>query len=68
VIIFWILTLFVGSSAFAFAYIYLQFDILWSLGYALIAMLVCRGLLRLGRRGLILRERMSPERDVAGSA
>jgi ATP-dependent Zn protease len=64
VIIFWILTLFVGSSAFAFAYIYLQYDILWSLGYALIAMLLCRGILSMARRWLILRERMSPERDT----
>ncbi|MDQ6879233.1 MAG: AAA family ATPase [Candidatus Dormibacteraeota bacterium] len=63
-IIFWILTLFVGSSAFAFAYIYLQYDILWSLGYALIAMLLCRGILSMARRWLILRERMSPERDT----
>jgi hypothetical protein len=31
VIIFWILTFFVGSSAFAFAYIYLQYDVPWSL-------------------------------------
>jgi hypothetical protein len=56
VIIFWILTLFVGSSAFAFAYIYLQYDILWSLGYVLIAVLICRGILNIGRRWLILRE------------
>lgn len=50
-IIFWILTLFVGSSAFA-----------------LIAMLLCRGILSIERRWLILHERMSPELDVAGSA
>jgi hypothetical protein len=31
VIIVWILTLFAGSSAFVFAYIYLQYDILSSL-------------------------------------
>jgi hypothetical protein len=33
VIMFWILTLFVGRSAFAFAYIHLQSDVPWSLGY-----------------------------------
>jgi hypothetical protein len=45
VIIFWILTLFVGSSSFAFSYIYLQYDVLSSLFFALIAMLLCRGIL-----------------------
>jgi ATP-dependent Zn protease len=64
VIIFWILTLFVGSSAFAFSYIYLQYDVLSSLGFALVAMLLCRGILSMGRRWLILRERMAPEKDT----
>jgi ATP-dependent Zn protease len=64
VIIFWILTLFVGSSAFAFSYIYLQYDILSSLGFALVAMLLCRGILSIVRRSLILRERISPEKDT----
>ena len=63
-IIFWILTLFVGSSAFAFSYIYLQYDVLSSLGFALVAMLICRGILSMARRWLILRERMAPERDT----
>ena len=63
-IIFWILTLFVGSSAFAFAYIYLQYDILSSLGFALVAMLVCRGILSMARRWLILRERNTLARTV----
>jgi hypothetical protein len=64
VIIFWIFTLFVGSSAFALAHIYLQYDILSSLGFALVAMLLCRGILSIARRWLILRERISPERDT----
>jgi ATP-dependent Zn protease len=64
VIIFWILTLFVGSSAFAFAYIYLQYDIPWSIGFALVAMLLCRGILSIARRWLILRERIAPEIDT----
>jgi cytochrome b561 len=64
VIIFWIFTFFVGSSAFAFAYIYLQYDIWWSVGFALLAMLLARGILSMGRRWLILRERMSPEKDT----
>ncbi|MEA2628156.1 MAG: cell division protease FtsH [Chloroflexota bacterium] len=63
-IIFWILTLFVGSSAFAFSYIYLQYDILSSLGFALVAMVLCRGILSMVRRSLILRERMAPEKDT----
>ncbi|HEX3507158.1 MAG TPA: AAA family ATPase [Candidatus Dormibacteraeota bacterium] len=63
-IIFWILTLFIGSSAFAFSYIYLQYDVLSSLGFALVAMLLCRGILSMARRWLILRERMAPERDT----
>jgi ATP-dependent Zn protease len=61
VIIFWILTLFVGSSSFAFAYIYLQYDIWWSLGFALAAMIVCRGVLTLIKRWLVLSERVGPE-------
>jgi cell division protease FtsH len=64
VIIFWILTLFVGSSAFAFSYIYLQYDIVSSLGFALVAMLLCRGILSMVRRSLILRERIAPEKDT----
>jgi cell division protease FtsH len=64
VIIFWIFTLFVGSSAFAFAYIFLQLGLGWSIGYALLAMLVCRGLLSMGRRWMIVREHIAPEADV----
>jgi ATP-dependent Zn protease len=64
VIIFWILTLFVGSSSFAFSYIYLQYDVLSSLFFALIAMLLCRGILTIVRRWLILRESISPEKDT----
>ena len=63
-IIFWIFTLFVGGSAFALGLIYLQLGVGWSLVYALFAMLVCRGILSVARRWLILRERMSPETDV----
>jgi ATP-dependent Zn protease len=64
VIIFWIFTLFVGSTAFAFALIWLQLGIGWSLLYALFAMIVTRGLLSIVRRWLILRERVTPETDV----
>jgi ATP-dependent Zn protease len=64
VIIFWIFTLFVGSSAFAFALIYLQLGFGWSVLYALFAMLVCRGLLSIVRRWLIVRETVTPETDV----
>jgi cell division protease FtsH len=64
VIIFWIFTFFVGSSAFAFAYIFLQLGLGWSLAYALVATVLCRGLLSLIRRSLILSERMAPERDT----
>jgi len=64
VIIFWIFTLFVGSSAFAFALIYLQLGIGWSLAYALVAMLLCRGILSMARRWLIVRERITPETDT----
>ncbi|HEX9099398.1 MAG TPA: AAA family ATPase [Candidatus Dormibacteraeota bacterium] len=62
-IIFWIFTFFVGSSAFAFAYIFLQIGLGWSFVYALVAMLLCRGVLSLARRWLILSERMAPESD-----
>jgi len=61
VIIFWIFTLFVGSSSFAFALIYLQLGIGWSIVYALAAMVICRGILTLIRRWLILSERIAPE-------
>ncbi len=63
-IIFWIFTFFVGASSFAFTYIFLQLGLAWSLADALVAMVVCRGLLSLVRRWLILSERMSPESDT----
>jgi ATP-dependent Zn protease len=63
VIIFWILTLFVGASSFAFALIALQLGLIGSLIYAVIAMLVCRGILTLFKRWLILSERIGPEND-----
>ena len=62
-IIFWIFTIFVGASAFAFALIGLQLGIVGSLVYAIAAMLVCRGILTLFKRWLILSERMAPEND-----
>jgi ATP-dependent Zn protease len=64
VIIFWIFTLFIGASAFSFALIFLQLGIGWSLLYAVVAMLLARGILSIIRRALIVRERMSPETDV----
>jgi ATP-dependent Zn protease len=64
VIIFWIFTLFVGSSAFAFAYIFLQVGIGWSFVYAVVAMLLARGILSVARRSLIVREKITPETDV----
>ena len=60
-IIFWILTLFVGASAFAFGLIGLQLGIAWSIVYALIVMVICRGILTLFKRWLILSERIAPE-------
>jgi ATP-dependent Zn protease len=64
VIIFWILTLFVGASAFAFGLIGLQLGIGWSIVYALIVMVICRGILTLFKRWLILSERMAPENSA----
>jgi ATP-dependent Zn protease len=64
VIIFWIFTFFVGASTFAFTYIFLQLGLAWSVADALVAMVVCRGLLSLIRRRLILAERMAPETDT----
>ena len=63
-IIFWIFTFFVGASAFAFADIYLQYGIGWSLVYSVVAMLLFRGLLSIARRWLIVRERIVPQTDV----
>lgn len=63
-IIFWIFTLFVGSTAFAFADIFLQYGIGWSLVFALFAMLVCRGFLAIVRRWLIVRESITAQTDV----
>ena len=63
-IIFWIFTIFVGASAFSFADIYLQLGIGWSIVYAVLAMLLARGILSIIRRWLILRERITPETDV----
>jgi cell division protease FtsH len=64
VIIFWIFTLFVGASAFSFAYIYMQLGLGWSIVYSIVAMLFARGILSIIRRWLILRERITPETDV----
>ena len=63
-IIFWIFTLFVGATAFSFAFIALQLGLLWSIVYAVVAMLVARGILSIVRRWLIVRERLAPETDV----
>ena len=63
-IIFWILTLFVGASAFAFGLIALQLGIAWSIVYAVVAMIICRGILTLLKRWLILSERIGPEGSV----
>ena len=63
-IIFWILTLFVGASAFAFGLIALQLGVVWSIVYALIVMVVCRGLLTLFKRWLVLSERIAPENNA----
>ena len=63
-IIFWILTLFVGASTFAFTYIFLQLGMGWSVADAFVAMLICRGILSMVRRSLILRERIAPETDT----
>jgi ATP-dependent Zn protease len=63
VIIFWIFTIFVGATAFASALIGLQLGVAWSLVYAIIAMLVCRGLLTLFKRWLVLSERIAPENN-----
>ena len=63
-IIFWIFTLFVGASAFTFAFIALQLGLGASLVYAIVAMLLARGILTIVRRSLIVRERMAPEADV----
>jgi len=64
VIIFWILTLFVGASSFAFASIFLQLGLIGSLTYAGVAMLLARGILSIVRRSLIVRERITPETDT----
>jgi ATP-dependent Zn protease len=64
VIIFWIFTLFVGATTFAFTYIFLQLGLALSLVDAFIAMLLCRGILTMIRRSLILRERISAEADT----
>ncbi|HEV2966912.1 MAG TPA: AAA family ATPase, partial [Candidatus Dormibacteraeota bacterium] len=63
-IIFWIFTLFVGASTFAFTYIFLQLGLALSLVDAFIAMLLCRGILSMVRRSLVLRERISAETDT----
>lgn len=64
VIIFWSFSLFVGTSAFAFALIQLQLSIGWSLAYATVAVVLARGIFSMARGGLILRERIGPGSDV----
>src|SRR5437879_3617168 len=43
----------------------LQLGIGWSLAYAVLAMLLGRGILSIVRRSLIVRERMTPEADTS---
>ena len=64
-IIFWIFTLFVGSSAFAFALIFMQLGIGWSLAYAVIAMLLCRGVFSMARRWLVVRRSLLTGRPLS---
>jgi cell division protease FtsH len=64
VIIFWILAVFVGASAFSFAFIVLQLGIVGSTIYGLVAMLATRGVLSIVTRALIARDSMAPEADV----
>jgi len=64
VIIFWIFTFFVGATAYAFADIYLQYGIGWSIVFAVFAMLVFRGLFSIARRWLIVRESVNAQTDV----
>ena len=63
-IIFWIFTVLVGASAFAFAEIALAYGLVGSLIFAIFAMFVTRGLLSIIRRWLIIRESVTPETDV----
>ena len=63
-IIFWIMSLFVGATGFAFSFIYLQDGLVGSIFFAIAAMLLTRGILSIVRRWLILRERITPETDV----
>ncbi len=63
-IIFWIFTFFVGATAYAFADIYLQYGIGWSIVFAVFAMLVFRGLFSIARRWLIVRESVNAQTDV----
>ena len=63
-IIFWIFALFTAATAFAFAYIVLQYGLVGSIIFALVAMVVCRGILSIIRRWLIVREAVSAETDV----
>ena len=63
-IIFWIFSIFIGASAFSFAYIVLQLGLGGSLIFAVVSMLATRGVLSIVTRALIARETMAPEQDV----
>src|SRR5712692_6148204 len=63
-IIFWIFALFAGASTFAFALIFFQWSIAWSIVYAIFAILLCGGFLAIARRWLILRDHIAPPADV----
>ena len=63
-IIFWILAVFIGASAFSFAFIVLQLGIVGSTIYGLVALLATRGILSIVTRALIARDSMAPEADV----
>jgi len=64
VIIFWIFSIFVGATTFAFFYVFMQAGIVASLLWALFAFLLARGVLSIVRRWLIVRESITPQTDV----
>ena len=63
-IIFWIFSIFVGATTFAFFYVFMQAGIVASLLWAVFAFLLARGVLSIVRRWLIVRESITPQTDV----
>lgn len=63
-ILVWLFALLVGASAFAYASLFLHYEVFWALVYALVMILVIRGGASWIKRWLVLSERVGEEKNA----